>query len=308
MLFSVVAGIKVLYELGYVHRDIKPANILVKRNSDGSMRLLLTDFGFTTRKDDLGNFVCGTPRFIAPEMGERGKPQDLTDIWSLGVTLYNILVGSVYHVPDKVEPGVLFLTLPHKARGEVTDSCWRLVRRMLTVDPRYRIKYQELFDDPWLNATEEDLDNAYLADRKACCDSLYAKFPSFTRKCIPQDELEKLLEQDTSTRRAHHYRPSTPPASGEKAEGSAKIDVANDQASNTFHMFYDAALVFAQKGAACEMISAPMAISHYNIAVTYLSLIPLSFFFKAESLLAAISARMKKLEIDLFKTSTGAAF
>ena len=307
VLCCIVAAIKVLYELGYIHRDIKPANILVKRDSDGSMRLVLTDFGFTTKRDDLDHYKCGTPRFLAPEVEQSGKPRDLMDIWSLGVTLYNMLVGSVGRVPDEVESGVLFLTLPDKTRGEVTDSCWQFVRRMLTVDPTYRMKYQELFSDPWLNATGEELDDAYFADRKACCDCLYAKFPFCSQKCVPRDDLERLLVQDTKTRRAHGFRRSTTPVPGNQAKGSIIADVTDDQATNTFQMFLDAALVFARNGAACEMISAPTALSNYHIAVAYLSLIPSSFVSGSDALLPPISARMKKLETDLFRIGIGEA-
>lgn len=221
------------------------------------------------------------------------------DIWSLGVTLYNMLVGSI----PECSAGASFLTLPDETRGEVTDSCWQFVRRMLTVDQRYRMKYQELFDDPWLKATKEDLSAAYFADRKSCCDSAYTHFSSRSRDCVPMVVLERLLEYDTKTRRAHDFWSLTQQATREQATDSASVNVTIEQAKNTFQLFLDTALVFARKGAACEMVSAPMALSNYHIAVTYLSLIPPAFEDKAT--LPFISARMTKLETDLFRAATG---
>ena len=225
------------------------------------------------------------------------------DIWSLGITLYNMLVGSIPCVSDEISPGTSFLTLPDETRGEVTDSCWRFVRRMLTVDQRYRMKYQELFDEPWLSATEEDLSSAYFADRKSCCDSAYTHFSSRSRDCVPLDVLEHLLKYDTETRRAHKFQSRTKQATGEQTTDSASVNVTIEQAKNTSQLFLDTALIFARKGAACEMVSAPMALSNYHIAVTYLSLIPPAF--KYETILPFISARMTKLETDLFRAATG---
>lgn len=82
---------------GYVHRDIKPENILL--HSDG--RAILTDFGIAKSTDishgltETGK-VMGTPYFMSPEQGKGLKVDHRSDIYSLGVVLFQALTG---HVP-----------------------------------------------------------------------------------------------------------------------------------------------------------------------------------------------------------------
>lgn len=81
-------------EMRISHRDIKPENILLTKNNN----VKLADFELSGRLSD-GQFLrtfCGTPSFAAPEIVS-GKPYDGTmcDVWSLGVTLYNLLSGNL---------------------------------------------------------------------------------------------------------------------------------------------------------------------------------------------------------------------
>ena len=81
---------------GYVHRDIKPENILL--NADG--RAILTDFGIAKSMDiakgltETGK-ILGTPHFMSPEQGKGLKVDHRSDIYSLGVVLFQALTGRV---------------------------------------------------------------------------------------------------------------------------------------------------------------------------------------------------------------------
>jgi WD40 repeat protein/serine/threonine protein kinase len=83
------------HEMGIVHRDIKPSNLLV--NSQG--HLWVTDFGLATTQTDTGltmtGELLGTLRYMSPEQaaGDRAKTDYRTDIYSLGITLFELLTG-----------------------------------------------------------------------------------------------------------------------------------------------------------------------------------------------------------------------
>jgi serine/threonine-protein kinase len=86
-------GITAAHRLGIVHRDVKPGNLLV--TPDGSVKI--TDFGIARAADAVAltqtGQVIGTPQYLSPEQAE-GKPAtEASDIYSLGVVLYECLAG-----------------------------------------------------------------------------------------------------------------------------------------------------------------------------------------------------------------------
>eukprot|EP01114_Cavostelium_apophysatum_P003755 TRINITY_DN13884_c0_g1_i1.p1 TRINITY_DN13884_c0_g1~~TRINITY_DN13884_c0_g1_i1.p1 ORF type:complete len:282 (+),score=75.13 TRINITY_DN13884_c0_g1_i1:214-1059(+) len=89
---QLVEGVQYLHSQRIVHRDLKLANLLLTDDHN----LKISDFGLAARLDDdreERDTLCGTPNYISPEIVE-GKPHGLsTDIWSLGVVLYNFLTG-----------------------------------------------------------------------------------------------------------------------------------------------------------------------------------------------------------------------
>jgi hypothetical protein len=96
LLAPVARAIGVAHEIGIVHRDIKPSNILVHR--DG--RALVADFGLAKGDGDpelsLSGEPLGTPYYMSPEQAEASANavDERTDVYSLGVTLYEGLAGA----------------------------------------------------------------------------------------------------------------------------------------------------------------------------------------------------------------------
>jgi len=97
---QIAAGLQHAHEKGLVHRDIKPSNIMVHK-SDGELQLKILDFGLskaTSEKRSEGltqeGVMLGTPEYMAPEQTLNASKADIrADIYSLGCTLYHMLIG-----------------------------------------------------------------------------------------------------------------------------------------------------------------------------------------------------------------------
>ena len=92
---SVLAALGQAHDAGIVHRDVKPSNIMV--SYDGAVKLL--DFGIARRLDDLAaevtvaGEIVGTPTYLAPEQLEGRATTPATDVYAVGVVLFEMLAG-----------------------------------------------------------------------------------------------------------------------------------------------------------------------------------------------------------------------
>ena len=84
------AGLAAAHEQGVLHRDLKPANIMI----DGRGRVRITDFGLAVGAEDVGRGeVAGTPAYMAPEQLAGEDASVRSDIYALGLVLYEMFTG-----------------------------------------------------------------------------------------------------------------------------------------------------------------------------------------------------------------------
>jgi serine/threonine-protein kinase len=148
---QIARGLAYAHENGYVHRDVKPQNVLL--NGDGEAKV--TDFGIARSLDvehgvTQTGAVLGTSDYIAPEQAQGRRAGERTDVYSLGVVLYELLTGAppfsgenfvavaMQHINEPVPPVA-------EQRPDVPPRLDAAVRRALAKEPERRFATMEEF-------------------------------------------------------------------------------------------------------------------------------------------------------------------
>ncbi|CAE7911109.1 ark1 [Symbiodinium sp. KB8] len=147
---QLVRGLKYLHSHQIVHRDLKPENLLVTHDDV----LKIGDFGWCAATNVLRTTFCGTMDYLAPEMIQGSGHNHTLDIWSVGILLYEMMVGrppfqSTNHTMliDRILKIAIFF--PPGLPPLVVD----LVRRLLKRDPAQRLPLEQVLRHPWVVGT-----------------------------------------------------------------------------------------------------------------------------------------------------------
>jgi len=146
---QVAAGLDAIHKQSLVHRDIKPSNIMVSSAADGAVSVKIIDLGLakTLAKSEsqeismLGAFV-GTPEFASPEQFAGTDVEIRSDLYSLGITLWQMLTGQppFRGAPNSVMNQHLNSPLPLEKLQGVAQPVVALVEVLLRKDPARRFQ------------------------------------------------------------------------------------------------------------------------------------------------------------------------
>ncbi|MCB9595595.1 MAG: protein kinase [Sandaracinaceae bacterium] len=153
LLLPAMEGVEAAHRAGIVHRDLKPENLFVTRTARGETTTRVLDFGVSKLRPDAhegdvvpltgtGNLV-GTPRYMAPEQVIAEGIDERSDIWALGVILYEMLAGQVPFPSSNY--GALLVSIATEdvpplaeRRPDVPAELIAIVERALSKDPARR--------------------------------------------------------------------------------------------------------------------------------------------------------------------------
>ena len=165
LMTQVSEAVAAAHSVGVLHKDLKPANILVDRRGDGDWLVRLTDFGsggftdaarlaelgamrmgFTQLQAGTDDSISGTPLYLAPELLDGHAPTVQSDIYALGVILYQMVVGDLRRLmaPNwerNVADELLRQDITDAASGDPAhrlSSARELAERLQHLDARHR--------------------------------------------------------------------------------------------------------------------------------------------------------------------------
>ncbi|WP_437958043.1 serine/threonine-protein kinase [Sorangium sp. So ce119] len=155
---QIARGLREAHKHGVVHRDLKPSNVMLVPGEDTGELVKILDFGLVkVLADDSeeltqqGSFL-GSPRFMSPEQISHGKVDLRTDVYSLGVIVYQMLCGKVpFEAQNSVQILIAHLQQPvprmreRNPEADVPEVLEAFVMRCLSKEPDGRPANMEAF-------------------------------------------------------------------------------------------------------------------------------------------------------------------
>ncbi|NIS81545.1 MAG: protein kinase [Anaerolineales bacterium] len=151
LMVQICAGVGYAHRAGLIHCDLKPQNVLV--GIDGVAKI--TDFGIaralaTIHPDEFYETVWGSPLYFAPEQAAGFPPSPASDVYALGITLFEMLTGAP---PFNAEDAQILAALHQTARPpslrlshpEISETLEQIIFKVLSKEPSARYRTADQF-------------------------------------------------------------------------------------------------------------------------------------------------------------------
>ncbi|KDO26370.1 AUR protein kinase [Saprolegnia parasitica CBS 223.65] len=147
-IYQVALALQMMHRKHIIHRDLKPENILVDHNGD----LKLADFGWSVHAvASRRRTLCGTLDYLAPEMVQHLPHDAAVDIWTLGVLMYECLVGEPPFEADGTSATYQrILRVDLHFPDHVSRAAQDLLTQILQKNPDQRPSLETILAHPWI--------------------------------------------------------------------------------------------------------------------------------------------------------------
>ncbi|CAE6409519.1 unnamed protein product [Rhizoctonia solani] len=233
-------AVSFLHQRGVVHNDIKPANIILTGGS--SPMPVLVDFGFaehytlTSRHAFQSNLAYGTPEYLAPERA-KGQPHDTrkSDIYALGITFFEILVG---RTPFEEVEGESFVSKEDLERywtrtvkgkwigkweGIMSKPCEKALKRMTLPNADLRATAQDILADPYLKGEDEVTRSNISVDLSVLSDII----PPWSRQTLAQSRSKAKAQASVKSKQPTVGKKPILPVKAATTKAAPTIDKEN---------------------------------------------------------------------------------
>jgi serine/threonine protein kinase len=198
ILGQVLAALSEAHALGIIHRDLKPENIILEKARQGGDFVKVVDFGLAKMREEnirpgitSPGIVCGTPEYMSPEQGRGDALDARSDLYAIGIILYQLLTGKLpFEAESPTQVVLMHLTEVPKDPRQVAPD--RKIPQLLSdvclmalaKDPTHRFADSDEFAETLNDAlTQIEQDAKAVRIENVTCGSCNARNPSSQKFC-----------------------------------------------------------------------------------------------------------------------------